>query len=303
MSEVPELGKLQKVEVRDVWKNEAANFTPWLSENLDRLTAKLGVELELVEKEKQVGALRADIVARIPDHGGYVLIENQLEQSDLKHLGQILSYLAGLEAQLVVWIAPSFRNDHLNAIRWLNQNTADPFAFFALKLSAFRIECSPYAPEFETLEKPAEWRQMVKSIHKSVERPTFQRDFWSHCRGRWPVSLGLERGYAKSRYRRWIEEADLKIALYLRKDVVRVYVTGNSDEADEDVFSRINCYRDSLDCALEGSTFIRGDNPRCTTELPLDTRDRNNWDEMADWLYSQERKYEEVLRGGLSEEN
>lgn len=303
MHEVPELERLREVRVREVWSNEATNFTPWLSKNLDRLTEKLGIKLELEKMEKVVGSHRADIVARIPDHGACVLIENQLEQTDLKHLGQILSYLAGLEAQIVVWVAPGFKDDHLTAIRWLNQNTADPFAFFALRVRAFQIGCSPFAPTFEILEEPAEWDQMVKRIRKSVERHKFQRDFWSHCLGHWPASLGLGKGYAKSRYRRWIEEADLKIALYLREECVRIYITGNADEADEVVFSRICCYRDSLDKALEGSTFIDGKNPRCTTVLLVDTRDRNNWDEIADWLFTQECKYEEVLRGSHCEDN
>ena len=301
MNEVPELERLREVGVREVWSNEATKFTPWLSQNLDQLTDTLGIKLTLEKREKQVGTHRADIVARIPEHGACVLIENQLEQADLKHLGQILSYLAGLEAQIVVWIAPHFKDDHLRAIRWLNQNTADPFAFFAIRVKAFQIGGSPYAPTFEILEKPVEWVQMVKRIRKSIEIHKFQHDFWSHCIGRWPLSLGLGQGFSNSRYRRWIEEADLKIALFLREDGVRVYVTGNRDEPDEDVFSRISRYRESLDLALTGSTFIDGYNPRCTTKLPVDSHDRNNWNRMADWLFEQGRKYEKVLRskGGL----
>lgn len=303
MHEVPELDRLRNVPVREVWSHEATKFTPWLSQNLDHLTDTLGIELKLEKREKQVGTLFADIVARIPDHGACVLIENQLEQADLKHLGQILSYLAGLEAQIVVWIASCFKDDHLRAIRWLNHNTSDPFAFFALRVKAFQIGCSPFAPSFEILEKPAEWDQIVKRIRKSMEDQKFQRDFWSHCVGRWPVSLGLGKGYANSRYRRWIEEADLKIALYLREDSVRVYVTGHRDEAKEDVFSRIDPYRDSLRDALEESSLINDPNLRCTRELKVVSRDRNNWNNMADWLYEQGREYEKILRSGICAEN
>lgn len=303
MNELPELDRLCEVGVREVWSNEATKFTPWLSQNLDHISKTLGIKLKLEKREQQVGTHRADIVARIPDHGACVLIENQLEQADLKHLGQILSYLAGLEAQIAVWIAPDFKEDHLSAIRWLNQYTADPFAFFALRVKAFKIGCSPFAPTFEILEKPAEWGQIVKRIRKSMEVQKFQRDFWSHCIGRWPVPLGLEKGYSNSRFRRWVEEADLKIALYLREDSVRVYVTGYRDEANEDVFLRIDPYRDSLRDALEKSSLIEDPNPRCTRELKLDSRDRNNWNKMADWLYEQEREYEKVLRSGICVDN
>lgn len=298
MDDIPELCELREVGLREVWGNEASKFTPWLSQNLDQLTETLGISLSLEQREKQVGTHRADIVARIPDHGARVLIENQLEKSDLKHLGQILSYLAGLEAQIVVWIAKEFKEDHLSAIRWLNQNTSDPYAFFALRIKAFRIGSSPFAPVFEILEKPIEWDQLVTRIRKSIKVQRLQRDFWSHCISRWPVPLGLVRGYAKSRYRRWINEADLRITLFLMEDRVRVYITGNGEEAEEDVFQRISRFRDSLDEALAGSSFISDPNPRCTTEFKVNTRDRNNWDDAGDWLFEQESKYEKVLREG-----
>lgn len=291
-----ELGRLKEVCVRKVWKHEARDFTRWLADNLDRLSEVLDIELELEKREKQVGSNRADIVARVSPHGPRVLIENQLEQTDLQHLGQILSYLAGLGAHIVIWMAPSFRKDHLSAIRWLNQNTSEPFAFIAIRVKAYQIGHSPYAPTFKILERPVEWVQMAKTIQERVELHKFYRDFWAHCAGRWPNHLGLSRGYAHSRFRNWIEESDLKVALYVLGDRVRVYVTGNSDEPDEAVFSRIRPYRSLLLESLSGSSFLEGENPRCTTEFLMNTRDRNNWDTLADWLDEQRKRYEEVLR-------
>ena len=291
-----ELGRLKEVCVRAVWKHEARDFTRWLANNLDRLSEVLDIELELEEREKYVGANRADIVARVFSKGTQVLIENQLERSDLRHLGQILAYLAGLEAHIVIWIAPSFRDAHLSAIRWLNQNTSEPFAFFAVSVKAFQIGCSPYAPCFRVLESPAEWDQMAKNIQESVELHKFYRDFWAHCAAKWPKTLGLTKGYARGRFRRWIRESDLKVALYVLEDRVRVYVTGNRDEPDDVVFSRIQPFRPLLIDSLRDSSFLPGDNPRCTTEFFADTRDRNNWDALADWLDRQRKKYESVLR-------
>lgn len=292
------MGRLERVKLEDVWPNEAKHFTPWLSRNLDRLSEELGIELELEGKEVSVGKLKADIVARIPRHGARVLIENQLKDTDLKHLGQILAYLAGLEAQIVIWVAKRFRSDHLRAIHWLNQNTGDPFSFFAIRVRAFQISGSPIAPTFRIIAKPDDWSQRVKEIREGIDSHTLRRDFWNHCVGRWPTDLGLKTGLASSRFYRWIEEADLKVALYMREDSVRVYVTGNSDEEDEDIFKRIEPFRDALLQALEGSRFLEGNNPRCRTMLNIDAKDRNNWNKMADWLYQQSRKYEVVLRKG-----
>ena len=293
-----ELGRLKEVCVREVWCHEAKDFTPWLSKNLDRLSEVLDIELELEKKEKQVGSHRADIVARIPAHGACVLIENQLEVTDLKHLGQILAYIAGLEAQIVIWVASGFRDDHLSAIRWLNQNTSDPYAFFAIRVKAFQIGGSPYAPTFKVLERPDEWGRKAKRIKKSIETHKFQQDFWSHCAAKWAGAAKPEKDYANSRFRYWIEEADLNIALFVRRDRVRVYVTGNGDEAEEEVFARIEPFRHSLKEELEGSKFLPGENPRCTTEFVIDIHDRNDWDKMADWLDEQRTIYERVLRNG-----
>ena len=94
-----------------------------------------------------------------------ILIENQLEQTDHTHLGQIMTYLAGLDAKTVVWIAPSFREPHLSAIRWLNEHTADGFSFFALKARVVRIGDSPFAPMFEVVEQPNLWDRQIEAAH------------------------------------------------------------------------------------------------------------------------------------------
>lgn len=128
MGEAGQLGTLEAVDVRQAWRHEAQDFTPWLAANLDRLASVLGVELECEDTEVRVGPYRADIVARIPQDDSRVLIENQLGDADLRHLGQLLAYLAGLEAKMVIWVATGFDEAHRSAIRWLNEHTADPFA-------------------------------------------------------------------------------------------------------------------------------------------------------------------------------
>ena len=166
----PELGKLESVDVRKAWPHEALQFTPWLAHNLDQLSNVLGVDLELEDTELYVGAYRADIVARIASDddlgqtNNLVVIENQLAGADLQHLGQILAYLSGLKARIAGWIAVKFGEEHLSAIRWLNEHTTDPFAFFAVKVDVVRIGDSQLAPVFNVLERPNEWnRQVVRS--------------------------------------------------------------------------------------------------------------------------------------------
>ena len=98
-------------------------MTPWLAENIEHLGEVIGVSLELVGTEIAVEGFSADRLGRNPADGSTILIENQLEQTDHTHLGQIMTYLAGLEAKTLVWVAPVFRKPHLSALRWGNEHT------------------------------------------------------------------------------------------------------------------------------------------------------------------------------------
>jgi hypothetical protein len=156
------------VEPRLAWIHEVRQFTPWLAGNLDRPSDAIGLTLELTGREVEVGRYSADILASSPGDGAVVLIENQPEASDHTHLGQIITYLSGLEAQVIVWLAPQFREEHLSALRWLNQHTDERFSFFAVRLRVVRIGDSPLAPLFELLEKPNAWERRVQQQTREV---------------------------------------------------------------------------------------------------------------------------------------
>ena len=156
-----ELGRLQPVELRrdDIWPNEAQDFTPWLAEeeNLALLAETLNMELELEAQEIDIGDFRADLLCRNTEDGSRVLIENQLAQTDHKHLGQILTYAPGLNVATIVWIAEEFREEHRAALDWQNEITAEPFQFFGVEIRLWRIGESPPAPQFNIVSKPNNW--------------------------------------------------------------------------------------------------------------------------------------------------
>ena len=123
------LGYLQPVELNDIWPDEAQDFTPWLAEeeNLIRLGKTLDMDLELEAQEINVGKFRADILCKNTGDDSWIVIENQLERTNHKHLGQILTYSAGLNAYTIVWIAKEFEQEHLSALHWLNEITHEHF--------------------------------------------------------------------------------------------------------------------------------------------------------------------------------
>ncbi len=167
MNAIISLGKFERIEpITKAWPTEDGNFTPWLAESsaIKLLGDALGLELSVEATEYKVGAFRADILARADDEPAHrVVIENQFGGTDHGHLGQILTYLAGIEdAKTVVWIAEKIHSDHRAAVDWLNTNTGDEFSFFAIEIELWRINDSPPAPRFNVVASPNDWTRSTR---------------------------------------------------------------------------------------------------------------------------------------------
>jgi hypothetical protein len=158
------LARLVAVDLRQAWATESQEFTPWLarSENIALLGDAIHMDLEVDSTEKGVGPYRADILCKDTASGFYVLIENQLEPTNHIHLGQLLTYAAGLEAATIVWVARRFTDEHRAALDWLNSITDSRFNFFGLEIELWRIGDSPVAPKFNVVSQPNDWSKTVK---------------------------------------------------------------------------------------------------------------------------------------------
>lgn len=179
-----QLGKLEKLSPRQAWKHEATEFTPWLArdDNLGLLADALGLsDLSLVQTEYPIGDFNLDILCT--DDQGEVIIENQLDSTDHKHLGQILTYAAGVGAKKVIWIADSFRSEHVAALEFLNHNTTSDLNFFAVEISLWKIGDSPMAPNFNVVVKPNDWskttRESARVASASTPVKQLQLKFWT----------------------------------------------------------------------------------------------------------------------------
>jgi hypothetical protein len=148
-----QIGRLERVDIRQIWAKEADDFTPWLAQHLCLLGEAIGMELELEAVEKTIGAFRADILARDVQTQKWVLIENQLERTDHCHPGQIVAYAAGLEVRTIVWIATEFTQDHRGALDWLNKISGGRVQCFGIHLEVWRIGTA-LAPTFTTISRP-----------------------------------------------------------------------------------------------------------------------------------------------------
>ena len=205
------LGRLTRVDPRKIWATEASDFTPWLAreENLAVLSETLDMELELEAQEKAVGPFRADILCKDIGSDAWVLIENQLERTDHRHLGQLLTYASGLEAVTIIWIAAHFNEEHRSTLDWLNKITDEDFRFFGLEVELWRIGDSPAAPRFNIVSKPNDWSRLVAQAARADEAELsetrlMQWNYWSALNAVLDQAEGPVLGSRKPRPSSWM---------------------------------------------------------------------------------------------------
>ncbi|WP_106744692.1 hypothetical protein [Yoonia maritima] len=292
-----EFGRLVDLPLRDAWRHEAHEFTPWLAENIDHLSEVIGIPLELTGQEVRVESFAADILARNPADDSVVLIENQLEQTDHTHLGQIMTYLAGLDAQTVIWIAPRFREPHLSAIRWLNQHTADGFSFFAIKARVVKIGDSPFAPIFEVVEKPNDWDRQLTRKSREVKRDgsigARREAFWTAYLEKHPEAAdwGLRPGGASST---WLQVPGLvksaKLTLWIGQSQSGIFLRGARGEPYEPIARSLTPHAAELEEQL-GAVYAGGQSGFLSKEVNMTHVDPTQQDALIDWFETTRKAY------------
>jgi len=180
-----QLGRLESVEPREIWRDEARDFTPWLLGNADYLAEVLGLEIELEAREHPVGSFSLDLYGRDITNGCVLIIENQLESTDHRHLGQLLTYAAGTGAKTVVWVSPEFRDEHRKALDFLNSAAAAAqdarIRYFGVEVGVVRIADSVPAPRFTVVASPSDWSAefALSQVGDEVNpRKAMYRAFW-----------------------------------------------------------------------------------------------------------------------------
>jgi len=158
---VANLGTLSQVKLRDIWRREDDNFTPWLAQNLKELGVVLGMNLALTQSEAPVGDFSVDILARDTGRDRLVIVENQLDDTDHEHLGKLITYAAGLGAAVVIWVCRTFREEHLQALDWLNRIHESQTEFFGVMLELVSVDNSKPAPYFRPVVYPSQWNPIV----------------------------------------------------------------------------------------------------------------------------------------------
>lgn len=175
------LGKIKYIkDIRSVWQHEAKDFSRWLAqdENLDELSAAIGIDIVLEERESSVGSFSVDLYATEEGTDRRIIIENQLEDTNHDHLGKLITYASGKGAEVIVWIVRRARDEHRQAIEWLNQNTGVNIGFFLVEIELWQIDDSAIAPKFNVVERPNDWAKQMKNVGNLSDTKQLQLQFW-----------------------------------------------------------------------------------------------------------------------------
>lgn len=285
------IGFLKDISPREAWSHEAIEFTPWLADNLAILGEELGIQLEFESKEKLIGGYFADIVARCPQDDRIVLIENQLEKSNHGHLGQVMTYIAGTDAQIVVWIATDFSEPHLAALKWLNEHTVDPFEFFAVRLRVVRIGDSDPAPMFEVLERPNNWERQMHAEQREKRSQSRRAEdrtaFWQRVVEYSPEFLSSHGLIPNGAASQWLvpdKAPNLVVSIYIALTGVGVFLRGRRGSTPADILKIFEPEQARFKELVENEMYDPSSSKHPGLSLEIDMTDQDNWHEAIEWL-------------------
>lgn len=248
------INKISRLPIKDVWKHEDRNLTPWLCENIDVISDAIGLQLTNPEREQSTGNFNVDIKAE-DENANVVVIENQYGTSNHDHLGKLITYLTSFEAKTAIWIVEEPKQEHINAINWLNEgdNNCD---FYLLKIEAICIGDSSPAPLITKIVGPSEESRKLGKIKKEdTERHKRRFAFWSlllestkskgltsfntisPTKDSWIAATSGTRGL---QFTFWVHQSNMRIEL-------RIDRGKGSEEENLSIFNKLKQYQSKID--------------------------------------------------------
>ena len=304
------LGRLEKVDLRKYFKNEAKDFTPWLAEeeNLQLLGETLGIDIELEDTEVRIGKFSADIVGIDRSSNRNIIIENQLEKTNHDHLGKIITYSGGKDAGIVIWICEKIQQEHRKGLDWLNEISTEDYSFFGIEMELWRIGNSEPAPKFNIVASPNEWSKSVKastSTQTLSDTKILQRDFWTDLRDYFTdnntfLSMRTPRPQHWYSFGIGTSYIDISIIIDTQKNKMRCDINLWGDNVKENYSSLLND-KDDIENELGYELRWREMEGKKTSMISLSTdvngniKDRSNWEDCFVWFKETSESFHKVF--------
>ncbi len=306
MSDDNKLGKLKKVELREGWRHEANDFTKWLAleENLRLLGDEIGFDLKLVQTEANVGSFNVDILAEEENTGHKIIIENQLEVTNHDHLGKLITYASGYDAKIIIWVVKDVREEHRQAIDWLNEHTDEDIEFYLLQIELWQIGESPFAPKFEIISKPNDWTKTVRSSVESkdlTDRKIKQMEFWDTLKDYAKTNYTKIR-LQKSRPQHWTNisigssQAHVALSINSRDHLFTTEIwIGDNKEFYYNLAEHKEEIEADLGEKLEWLELPDKKASRIKISITGDFDNQDKWEEYFEWLLQMTEKFQRVF--------
>ena len=304
------LGRLKKVDLREFFKDEARDFTPWLAEeeNLELLGETLGLEIELEDTEVRIGRFSADIVGVDRSSNRNIIIENQLEKTNHDHLGKIITYSGGKDAGIVIWICEKIQQEHRKGLDWLNEISTEDYSFFGIEMELWRIGESEPAPKFNIVASPNEWSKSVKastSTRGLTDTKVLQREFWTELKDYFTDNntfLSMRTPRPQHWYSFGVGTSYFGIGLIIdtRKNIIRCDLNLWGDKVKEN-YSSLLKYKDDIEDELGYELKWREMEGKKMSQISLSNnvngniKDRETWEDCFVWFKETAESFHKVF--------
>lgn len=295
------LGRLKGVPLREIWPAEERDFTPWLADHIDLLGEALGLPLRVLDREAGVGPFRAGLLVEDAETGAVGIVENQLGKSDHTHLGQLLTYAAGYDASIIIWVVGEAREEHVETINWLNAQSSEDIGFFLVRIEVWRIGSSPPAPRFEVVSEPNAWSRALRSAARgqgsrfALDLLHYWMEFSELAR---KAGIKTRKPAARNFLDVPLNAPDAHLVLRVRpsqgKIAIQVYIPERKE-----IFQCLFKHRAEIEAALGGPLTW---SPRPETkssiigrERDADFNNRERWSEYQQWMLEQIQTFQRAF--------
>ncbi len=297
-----ELGRLEKIDLRDIWKHEAHQLTPWLLANSDVIAEALGIDLELSVAEHPVGSFSLDLLGRDLTNDCVLIVENQLTPTDHDHLGKLITYAAGTDAGTVIWLAPKFREEHREALDLLNDLGSDRVRFFGVELSAVRIGNSAPAPLVQLRAQPNDWHAQVSASARATQatgKAAMYREFWTKFLERVAVEHPTWTNASKPQTTSWLtmpcpfKGGSGYVSSFSQGGKVRVelYIDSVDGDTADAIYAELHARRADLETTFGGPLQFEELADRRASRIAFyrdgDVSETDRHDEFIDWMFEE----------------
>jgi hypothetical protein len=299
------LGILRKINLRDIWAHEERDFSTWLAreENINLLSDELGVEIDILQNEASVGKFNLDLLAEESNTGKKIIIENQIETTNHDHLGKIITYASGHDANYVVWIFKDIREEHRHAIDWLNEHSDDETFFFGVKIELWQIGNSDPAPKFQVICKPNNWGKIIKQQGggELTKTKLLQLEYWQNLK-EYGESQNVNLNFRTPRPQHWYDlsvGSSLCHIAWTVNTTKKLIATEIYISDDKELFHYLYEKKDQIEQTLGEEVLWMELDEKKASRIKIERRgdiyNRKNWEEQFEWLLEQGMKFERAF--------